>query len=121
MGRKALDRAGVDSRLFSGHSFWSGAATTAAAKRGMGDATIKLLGRWKSNTYQLYIKTPREQLAVPSANIHHPCNRHTYHMIHKCVSLCEDKMIIMHGIMRGEWEEWSWGRWVDWAKFIWRV
>ena len=24
---------------------------------------IKMLGRWKSNAYQLYIKTPRDQLA----------------------------------------------------------
>ena len=43
-------------------SFRSGAATT-AVEQGISDATIKLLGRWKSNAYQVYIKTPREQLA----------------------------------------------------------
>ncbi len=54
--KTALEAAGVDSSPYSGHSFRSGAAT----KRGIGDATIKTLGRWKSN---VYIKTPRDQLA----------------------------------------------------------
>ena len=60
--RKALDTAGIDSSQYSGHSFRSGAATT-AAKQGIGDATIMMLGRWRSNAYQRYIRTPREQLA----------------------------------------------------------
>ena len=60
--KKALDRAGIKSTHFSGHSFRSGAATTAAA-RGIGDATIKMLGRWNSSAYQVYIKTPRAHLA----------------------------------------------------------
>ena len=63
--KKALTSAGVDSTGYSGHSFRSGAATT-AAKRGLGEAAIKMLGRWRSNAYQLYIKTPREQLAQVS-------------------------------------------------------
>ena len=50
---EALAHAGVDYRL-SGHSFRSGAATT-AARCGVADATIKMLGRWKSSAYQLYI------------------------------------------------------------------
>ena len=56
--KKALDRSGVDSSRYSGHSFRSGAATT-AVKRGLGDATIQMLGRWKSEAYQAY-KRPRE-------------------------------------------------------------
>ena len=60
--KKALDRAGIKSTHFSGHSFRSGAATTAAA-RGIGDTTIKMLGRWNSSAYQIYIKTPSAHLA----------------------------------------------------------
>lgn len=63
--KEALTKAGMDSSGYSGHSFRSGAATT-AAKCGQGDATIKMLGRWQSNAYQVYIKTPREQLAQVS-------------------------------------------------------
>ena len=58
----ALDKAGVDNSCYLGHSFRSGAATT-AAEQGIGEATIKTLGRWKSSAYQVYIKTPREHLA----------------------------------------------------------
>lgn len=60
--REALTSAGVDCSAYSGHSFRSGAATT-AAKCGVSDAMIKMLGRWKSSAYQLYIKTPRDHLA----------------------------------------------------------
>ena len=63
--KQALTRAGVDSTCYSGHSFRCGAATTAAC-RGIGDATIKMLGWLKSNAYQVYIKTAREQLAKSS-------------------------------------------------------
>ncbi len=48
----ALTTAGVDQAGYSGHSFRIGAATT-AAQQGISDATIKRLGRWKSNAYQL--------------------------------------------------------------------
>ena len=63
--RKALTLAGINPDNYAGHSFCSGAATT-AAKQGLGDATIKMLGHWKINAYQLYIKTPRQQLAAIS-------------------------------------------------------
>ena len=66
--KRALTRAGVNSDHYSGHSFRSGAAT-AAAERGVEDATIKMLGRWKSSAYQLYVRTPREQLAAISKKL----------------------------------------------------
>ena len=66
--RVALVAAGIDSAPYSGHSFRIGAATT-AAKKGVGDATIKMLGRWKSAAYQLYVRTPRSQLATVSKTL----------------------------------------------------
>ena len=60
--KRALDTAGVDSSQYYGHSFRSGAATTAAT-RGIGDATIMIVGRWRSTAYQRYNRIPREQLA----------------------------------------------------------
>ncbi len=66
--REALQRSGVDGTPYSGHSFRSGAATT-AAKVGVEDSTIKVLGRWRSSAYQLYIKTPRHQLAAVSKRL----------------------------------------------------
>ena len=66
--KAALTKAGIDSSHYSGHSFRSGAATAAASK-GINDSTIKMLGRWKSEAYQLYIKTPREQLAAVTSQL----------------------------------------------------
>ena len=64
--RTALGSSGIDASKYSGHSFRSGAATT-ALEAGISDATIQMLGRWKSDAYRRYIKTPREQLAGLSA------------------------------------------------------
>lgn len=60
--RDALARAGLDPKDYAGHSFRIGAATTAGAL-GIPESTIKMLGRWSSSAYLLYIKTPREHLA----------------------------------------------------------
>ncbi len=46
----ALGMAGIECSRYSGHSFWIGAATAAAA-RGIEDSIIKTLGRWKSLAY----------------------------------------------------------------------
>ena len=55
--REALSQAGINASNYAGHSFRIGAATVAAAV-GIQDSTIKMLGRWKSEAYQLYIRTP---------------------------------------------------------------
>ena len=46
---------------FSSHSFRIGAATV-AARSGIPDHLIQTMGRWSSNAYQLYIKTPTDSL-----------------------------------------------------------
>ena len=66
--RKALCLIGEDPQKFGGHSFRSGAAT-AAAQQGIGDATIKLLGRWRSSAYQVYVRSPASSLAGYSRSL----------------------------------------------------
>lgn len=60
--KMALRRAGIDDSQYSGHSLRIGAATTAAAV-GIPDHVIKMLGRWRSEAYHLYIRVPGESLA----------------------------------------------------------
>lgn len=68
--RATLSRTGtpINPSQYSGHSFRIGAATTAAAA-GVPAHTIKMLGRWESEAYQLYIRTPRESLASLSRSL----------------------------------------------------
>jgi len=54
--RKALTTAEIEAKNYAGHSFRIGAATT-AAQCGLQESTIKMLGRWPSSAYLLYIKT----------------------------------------------------------------
>jgi len=63
--REALQAIGLPESQFAGHSFRIGAATTAASA-GLEDSTIRTLGRWNSSAFLLYIRTPREQLAMLS-------------------------------------------------------
>ncbi len=72
--KRALEKSGVDSRAYAGHSFRSGAATT-AAEQGVEDSVIKMLGRWRSSAYQLYVRTPRRQLAAFSKRLVGGCGR----------------------------------------------
>ena len=65
---QALTASGIDASHFNGHSFWIGAATT-AAKKGINDSLIMTLGRWRSTTYTRYIHTPQSQLASVSATL----------------------------------------------------
>ena len=66
--RAALAKAGLKPEDYAGHSFRIGAATTAAAC-GVPIATIKTLGRWKSEAYQTYIRLPQTQLASISRTL----------------------------------------------------
>ena len=57
-----LSAAGVDQKCYNTHSFRIGAATSAKLA-GMSELHIKMLERWRSNTFECYIRTPREYLA----------------------------------------------------------
>ena len=52
---RAIQRCGLSPARYKGHSFRIGAATHAAEK-GMSDAQIRVLGRWKSSAFLRYIR-----------------------------------------------------------------
>jgi len=54
---RSLAFCGLDSALYKSHSFRIGAASWAAAQ-GLSDLQIKRFGRWKSNAFLRYIRTP---------------------------------------------------------------
>ena len=56
---------GLDSRLFSTHSFRRGGASL-AFKAGISGDTIKVLGDWQSEAYQVYLECPLEVKAAAS-------------------------------------------------------
>ena len=60
--KAALERGGMSSEGYSGHSFRIGAATTAAAA-GIGDAVIQQLGHWRSEAYKGYVQPEQGRLA----------------------------------------------------------
>ena len=63
--RETLSQTGVNEKLYSGHSFRIGAATT-AGRKGLSSEKIQTLGRWESSAYLLYIRLPREELSSVS-------------------------------------------------------
>ena len=63
-----LSEAGINDKRYATHSFRIGAATT-AKEAGIDDSQIKMLGRWKSNAYQVYIRTPQKDLAKLSRQL----------------------------------------------------
>ena len=66
--KAALTEANINHQGYSGHSFRIGAATMAAAA-GIPSHVIKMMGRWSSEAYMLYIRTPGETLAAISRSI----------------------------------------------------
>ncbi|XP_068689358.1 uncharacterized protein [Montipora foliosa] len=63
--RDVLQQCGIQPQHYFSHSFRIGAATTAAAA-GIPAWLIKVLGRWSSDCYERYIRTPQETLlAIP--------------------------------------------------------
>ena len=67
--RSALSQAGFDPRLYAGHSFRRGGASS-AAYTGFSDHQIQLLGRWRSDAYKLYIETDHTRLLQLSTLLH---------------------------------------------------
>jgi hypothetical protein len=61
--RHTLSLTGVEPSLYSGHSFRSGASTS-GAKAGLEVYMLKTLGRWSSDAYLRYIKTPLQSLRM---------------------------------------------------------
>ena len=53
--KRAIARLGDDPAHFTSHSFRIGAATTAAGL-GFSEASVKGVGRWKSDCFQLYVR-----------------------------------------------------------------
>ena len=53
----AIQLCGLAPSRYKGHSFRIGAASH-AADRGLSDAQIRALGRWKSNAFLRYIRVP---------------------------------------------------------------
>ena len=53
----AISLGGLAPSRYKGHSFRIGVASH-AADQGFSDAQIRLLGRWKSNAFQKYIRLP---------------------------------------------------------------
>ena len=68
--RSLIRGTGVDPAAFASHSFRIGTATTAAAA-GLPDWQIQAMGRWTSDCYTRYIRTPPETLASASAILAH--------------------------------------------------
>lgn len=68
--RASMRRLGFEGN-YSGHSFRRGAATS-AKESGLSDADIQMLGRWKSDAYQLYIEKPPSYILNTSRRFQQP-------------------------------------------------
>ena len=72
--------ASLDPTSFSSHSFRIGAATT-AAETGLPDWLIQSLGRWKSNTYLCYKRTPPGPLEYAATIMASVAHSHPTHSV----------------------------------------
>ena len=59
---KLLTDLHMDTKLYSTHSFHIGAATS-ALKAKISNTHVQMLGRWRSEAYKQYVKTPPQELA----------------------------------------------------------
>ena len=64
-----LRQVGIDPFHYSGHSFRIGGATSASLA-GLTDYEIKLLGRWNSDFYQQYTRSPFSCCSIYPARLH---------------------------------------------------
>ena len=71
--RASMKRLGFEGN-YSGHSFRRGAATS-AKEAGLSDTDIQMLGRWKSDAYQLYIDKPTSYILHTSKRFQQPPHR----------------------------------------------
>ena len=73
--RSSLQGCGLPADQYFTHSFQIGAATTAASA-GVPSWLIKVLGRWSSDCYEHYIRTPQKTLlAIPKKLVMDNCNQ----------------------------------------------
>ncbi len=66
--RQLLEKEGLKPEEYAGHSFRIGAAT-AAAKANLPTWLIKAMGRWASDCYERYVRTPEQTLINASAKL----------------------------------------------------
>ena len=67
--KTSLTNTGFEAWCFSGHSFRRGAASSAAAV-GFSDYEIQQLGRWRGDSYKLYLDGSQARILALSARLH---------------------------------------------------
>ena len=78
-----IRRCGYSTKLCNTHSLRIGAAT-AAARNGLPPATIKNLGRWRSEAYKVYTRHPLTALRQCSHSLSSVTFTHSHWHMHTC-------------------------------------